>query len=324
MPGRMREDRRHVSAASRSSVLFLPIVRLSVLLRFGLFFLVFLLWDWPGGSWGWAVSAVDDARSALETTWSRLIVEADRLHLPTKFLKRMPADFIRFEFDDLRAYAAEYHPGDHRMVLNRSLSFNAAGAVLKPLRAMTHQELQVLYHELFHAYMDYLTTLEEQKGEAGGTPELLRFARRQQACRYGAVAIVPLAQRPHETEVRYLTESESWEALNETWAVFIGWAIWTQLEIQGKHHGRPERQKEQWAERLKAAFSHGEFRGYYVPQDAEERRVAQKRFLGKPSQLSWTEAEVLMTQVLDFSEEFVRWLKGSQKVSIADGAPASC
>ncbi|MCP9472384.1 MAG: hypothetical protein NNA30_06610 [Nitrospira sp.] len=260
----------------------------------------------------------------MESTWSRLIVEADRLHLPTKFLKRMPADFIRFEFDDLRTYAAEYHPGDHRMVLNRSLSFNAAGAVLKPLRAMTHQELQVLYHELFHAYMDYLTILEERGGEAGGTPELLRFARRQQMCRYGAVAIVPLAQRPHETEVRYLTESESWEALNETWAVFIGWAIWTQLEIHGKHHGRPERQKEQWAERLKAAFSHGEFRGYYVPHEAEERRVAQKRFLGKSSQLSWGETEVLMTQALDFSEELVKWLKGSQKVSMADEAPASC
>lgn len=324
MPGCMGRDRRRVSAASRSSVLFQPIVRLSVLLRFGLFLLVFGWGEWPGGSWAGAVSAVGDGRSASESTWSRLIVEADRLHLPTKFLKRMPADFIRFEFDDLRTYAAEYHPDDHRMVLNRSLSFNAAGAVLKPLRAMTHQELQVLYHELFHAYMDYLTTLEEQGGEAGGTPELLRFARRQQACRYGAATIVPLAQRPHETEVRYLTEPESWEALNETWAVFIGWAIWTQLEIQGKHHGRTERQKEQWAERLKTAFSHGEFRGYYVPQDAEERRVAQKRFLGKPSQLSWGEVEVLMAQVLDFSEELVKWLKRSQKVWSDGETPASC
>lgn len=313
-----------MSVASRSSPLFRPVVRAVVLLRVGLFVLVFVWWGWLGGSWAEAGSAVGGDRSVSESTWSRLIIEADRLHLPTKFLKQMPEDFIRFEFDDLRTYAAEYHPGDHRLVLNRSLSFNAAGAALKPLRTMTHQELRVLYHELFHGYMDYLTTFEEQGGEGGEMPELLRFARRQQVCRYGTAAIVPLAQRPHEIEIRYLTESESWEALNETWAVFVGWVIWNQLEMREKYHGRPARQKEQWAERLKTAFAQGEFRGYYVPQDTEERRVAQKRFLGKPSQLSWREAEVLMSQVLDFSGESFRLLKRSHKASSANEPPASC
>ncbi|MFN3680819.1 MAG: hypothetical protein ACK4VP_02090, partial [Nitrospira sp.] len=135
-------------------------------------------------------SAVHGSRSVSATVWSRLIAEADRLRLPTTFLKQMPEGFVRFTFEDLRAYAAEYHPNDHLMVLNRSLSFNGAGAVLKPLQTMTAQELQVLYHELFHAYMDYLTTLEEP-GEVSGKrmPLLLQFARQQQRCRYGQVEI---------------------------------------------------------------------------------------------------------------------------------------
>src|SRR5262249_38709773 len=157
----------------------------------------------------------------------------ERLRLPTTFLKALPSDFIHFEFEDLRTYAAEYHPDEHRMVLNRSLSFNAAGRTLKPLGKMTHKELEVLYHELFHAYMDYLTVIEQQSTKTDeSSEEFLRFARVWQTCRYGAVEITPIVQRKDETESRYLTPGESWEALNETWAIFIGWAVWNQLEVQ--------------------------------------------------------------------------------------------
>ncbi|MCP9465348.1 MAG: hypothetical protein NNA25_11230 [Nitrospira sp.] len=280
---------------------------------------------WGGeaiGSLTEAGSAAHDGRSVSATVWSRLIAEADRLRLPTTFLKQMPEGFVRFAFEDLRTYAAEYHPGDHRMVLNRSLSFNGAGAVLKPLRTMTSQELQVLYHELFHAYMDYLTTLEEQG--KGTVPELLQFARRQQRCRYGQVAIAPLVQRPHDTEVRYLTESESWEALNETWAIFVGWMIWNHREIHTKHGTSREHHDVQWAERLKTAFSHGEFRGYYVPLDVEEQRIAPKRFLGQSSQLTWGEAEVLLLQVIGFPEKMVMKLKRISGLSNVSERVVSC
>ena len=256
-----------------------------------------------------AFSSEPMERAASSRQWERVLAEAEQLHLPTMFLKRVPPDFIRFEFDDLRAYAAEYHPGEHRMVLNRSLSFNAAGRMLKPLTKMTHKELEVLYHELFHAYMDYLASSVAHEGNAGSASnELMEFARTQQACRYGHVMIAPVAQRPDETEARYLTESESWEALNETWAVFIGWAIWHQLEVQrpGKE---PMHQRQylmdRWAQRLETAFQKGELRGYYVPNDADERRVTHKRFLAKASQLTWGEASVLMTQVLGFHDKFI-------------------
>ena len=269
----------------------------------------------------------DHGSSSAGSAWERVIVEAERLHLPTKFLQEIPADFIRFEFDDLRTYAAEYHPDEHRMVLNRSLSFNAAGRTLKPLGKMTHRELGILYHELFHAYMDFLTSSDARSaGPEIRSNELLAFARSQQVCRYTNVTIVPIAQRPHEVEPRYLTASESWEALNETWAVFIGWSIWNQLEVQQAGRGslwQYPRQQAQWVRRLEAAFLNGEFRGYYVPQDSSEQRIANKRFLAKQSQLSRGEAEILLSQVLGFTGEFIHSVKRSlRSLKITEVLPA--
>src|SRR5574342_1422725 len=167
-----------------------------------------------------------------ERMWRQLLIEAQALGLPTKFLKVVPPSFVRFEFDDLHSYAAEYHLGEHRMVLNRKLSFNRAGTTLRPLGRLTHTEISTLYHELFHAYLDYLVTVAETLPEAPSDP-LLALARTQQGCHYGAVLITPVVQRRSETEERFLSERESWEALNETWAVFVGWVVWNQLELSG-------------------------------------------------------------------------------------------
>ncbi len=155
---------------------------------------------------------------------------------------------------------------------------------------MTHKELEVFSHELFHAYMDYITVRDVQLGELGRDSEtLLRFAKEQQVCRYGEVMITPIVQRMDEVESRYLTEAESWEALNETWAVFVGWVVWNQLELRqqrGKSTFRGGQDAHQWIPRFKRAFENGEFRGYYVPEEPDERRLARKRYLAKSSQLS--------------------------------------
>lgn len=261
-------------------------------------------------------SATDRSEeSRAEQLWARLIDDAERFQLPTKFLKVLPPDFIHVEFDDLRTYVAEYHPGEHRMVLDRSLSFNAAGRGLKPLSKMAPKQLEVFYHELFHAYLDYLTVVDTQSDEAGRrSDELLYFARAQQACRYGEVQITPIVQRKNETESRYLTQAESWEALNETWAVFIGWAVWNQFEVQRKANQsifQDRRQASRWIQRFKTAFEGGEFRGYYVPEDPDERRLAQKRYLAQQSQLGLDEAVVLMDQVLGFQHDFIEQLTTS-------------
>ena len=270
-----------------------------------------LMWAQPAEA---SATTRNEERSA-EQMWVRLIEDAERFQLPTKFLKALSPGFIHIEFDDLRTYAAEYHPGEHRMVLDRSLSFNAAGRGIKSLSAMTPKQLEVLYHELFHAYLDYLTAIDARSDEVGRRADgVLHFARSQQACRYGEVQITPILQRKNETETRYLTQTESWEALNETWAVFIGWAVWNQLEVQRKAKRsmfQEPRQADRWMRRFKTALESGEFRGYYVPEDSDERRLAQKRYLAQQSQLGLNEAVVLMDQVLGFQHDFIEQLMTS-------------
>ncbi|MEK7235142.1 MAG: hypothetical protein AAB242_00885 [Nitrospirota bacterium] len=235
--------------------------------------------------------------------WTQLLSEAHQLGLSTKFLKAVPPSFVQFEFDDLRTYAAEYHLGEHRMVLNRALSFNGAGATLRPLGRLTHAEIETLYHELFHAYVDYLVTAAAASGGALPDP-VLAFARAQQDCRYGAVLITPVVQRKGETEERFLAERESWEALNETWAVFVGWIVWNQLELTtgaGQSIQRAGKSQDEWVRRLRIADREGTLRGYYEPEDPGERVVAQKRYLAAASRLSLREASVLMKDVMGFS-----------------------
>ncbi|HEU4686639.1 MAG TPA: hypothetical protein VFS39_19180 [Nitrospira sp.] len=233
--------------------------------------------------------------------WRQVVAEAQQLGLPVKFLKAVPSDFVTFEFDDLQAFAAEYHLEEHRMVLNRTLSFNAAGGTLRPLKRLTHSEIETLYHELFHAYMDYLASRD------GEPASLLSFAKAQQRCRYSAVLITPVVQRKAETEERYLTDRESWEALNEAWAVFVGWAVWSQLESMqatGKSIVKQGKAREAWLGRLKEADHEGKLRGYYEPENPEERAVTRKRFLAPESRLSQEEARRLMSDALGYPADF--------------------
>jgi hypothetical protein len=249
-----------------------------------------------------AIGAASDSTGHI---WKQITAEAQSLGLPIKFLRTVPPDFVSFEFDDLQAFAAEYHPSEHRMVLNRTLSFNVAGGTLRPLARLTHAEMETLYHELFHAYMDYLSTMDAQ----GHSDPFLDFAREQQRCRYGAVLINPVVQRKKETEERFLSERESWEALNEGWAVFVGWTVWTQLEMR---HGaefsinKPGKQRDAWLRRLEEADREGKLRGYYEPEDPGERSVTRKRFLAPASRLSSEEIGRVMSGPLEFSPDVVQ------------------
>jgi len=253
----------------------------------------------------------EEAVPSNERMWRHLLSEAQALGLPTKFLKGIPPGFVRFEFADLHSFAAEYHLEEHRMVLNRRLSFNEAGTTLRPLSRLTHTEISTLYHELFHAYLDYLVTGAEASPKAASDP-LLTFARAQQGCHYGAVMITPVVQRRAETEERFLSERESWEALNESWAVFVGWVVWNQLELSG-HGGsiqQPGRSLEEWVSRLKVAETEGNLRGYYEPEDPGERAVARKRYLAPASRVSEQEAMVLLKDIMESSPILLKRAKG--------------
>ncbi|MEO6554711.1 MAG: hypothetical protein ABIO96_09245 [Nitrospiraceae bacterium] len=259
------------------------------------------------------VGMSEERLSSADRMWGQLLSEAQALGLPTKFLRAVPPSFVQFEFDDLHSYAAEYHPGAHRMVLNRALSFNGAGATLRPLGRLTHAEIQTLYHELFHAYIDYLVTAAEAAPDVALDP-VLAFARAQQRRHYEAVMITPVVQRKGETEERFLTERESWEALNETWAVFIGWIVWNQLELtsrEGRSIQKSGESQDEWVSRLSSADREGTLRGYYEPEDSGERAVAQKRYLAFASRLSEQEAMVLMKNVLEFPPNLLARARGA-------------
>ena len=255
----------------------------------------------------------EDRPPSTERMWRQLLGEAQSLGLPTKFLKAVPPSFVQFEFDDLHSYAAEYHLGEHRMVLNRALSFNGAGATLRPLGRLTHVQVETLYHELFHAYIDYLVMAAEASPE-GALHPVLAFARVQQVCHYGAVLITPVVQRKGETEERFLTERESWEALNETWAVFVGWIVWNQLELTSstaRSIQKSGKSQDEWVSRLRSADREGILRGYYEPDDPGERAVARKRYLAPASRLSEQEVAVLMKNVIDFSPSLLARARGA-------------
>ena len=244
--------------------------------------------------------------------WMQLTREAQALGLPTQFLNAIPPSFVQFEFDELHSYAAEYRPGEHRMVLNRALSFNGAGATLRPLGRLTHAQIETLYHELFHAYIDYLVTVAQASPEKMSDP-VLAFARVQQDCHYGVVVITPVVQRKGDTEERFLTEQESWEALNETWAVFIGWAVWNQLEVTsgtGRSIQKSGKNQDEWIRRLKNADREGILLGYYEPEDSGEWAVARKRYLAPASRLSEQEVAVLMKNVIESSSSLLARARG--------------
>lgn len=252
--------------------------------------------------------------------WTALIGQAERLGLPTRFLRVVPPDFFTLEFGDLRTFAAEYHPEEHRMVLNRALSFNTAGGVLKPLAKMTHREVGTLYHELFHAYMDYLAALPDKSGLAPDEARLTAFARQQAQCRYQSVTITPLAQKKTITEPRLLSEKESWEALNETWAVFVGWAIWAKLEV-GEGRKPSARQENgmtvRFSNLLKKADHDGDLLGYYEPEDQAERAMTHKRYLSPAHKISPQEVTVLLEVLFGESPREAARLSGVMNPSRA-------
>lgn len=278
---------------------------------------------------GQARAETGAALSDSSRLWGTLLAEAKKLNLPTQFLEQIPAQFVVFEFEDLHAFAAEYHPAEHRMVLDRSLSLNAAGRTLRPLGRLTHKELETLYHELFHAYMDFV---EQARQLSAAQASLMAFAREQQQCRYQHVLITPVLQKKDLKEERFLSETESWEALNETWAVFVGWAIWTQLEVEKKGPGAPRSSGRPlnvsgWIARLIQAEQRAILSGYYEPEDPNEKMMARKRFLAPDFRLSSPELLLLMKNVLGSSADMIHQaelaLEGAGLVPAARGACAA-
>ena len=260
--------------------------------------------------------------------WPALLQQAETLGLPTGFLTHIDPAFVNITFEDLRTYAAEYHPEDHRMILNMRLSFNEAGGALADLARMTHHDLALLYHELLHAYLDYLYADTHPTPLTTTDQQVLDFANSQMACHYRFVRINPIRQLKSATELRFLSDQDSWEVMNETWAVFVGWVLWTKLELfDGKLSDSTWTPAliEQWTDRLEKAVESGELLGYYEPDDPEERKVARKRFIAPSNGLTPQDVEHLLTKVLQEPAELVEASKAVfEQYQIGLEPPPSC
>ena len=268
------------------------------------------------------------AQTKSQHPWPALVEQAEARGLPTEFLKEINPTFVTVVFEDLRTYAAEYHPEDHRMILNMRLSFNKAGGVLAELNRMTHHDLGLLYHELFHAYLDYLFSAKDPQTLSPTAQTILQLANEQLQCHYRFVRINPIRQRKAATELRFLSKEDAWEVLNETWAVFVGWAVWTKLEIfKGNVESaswNAETVKE-WSKRLTQASQSGELLGYYEPDDPEERRVARKRFIAPSNGMTPKDVEQILTDILQLPTEVVQASTAViEQVQGKAEAPPSC
>jgi hypothetical protein len=256
-----------------------------------------------------AIGADPPAKQAqVPNPWPALIQQAEELGLPTTFLKHIDPNFVTVVFEDLRTYAAEYHPPEHRMILNMRLSFNQAGGSLADLGRMTHHDLGLLYHELFHAYLDFIYSAPDPKALPPEAQQLLSFANEQLTCHFRFVRINPIRQRKLATELRFLSKEDAWEVLNETWAVFVGWSIWTKLELFQENLNTAQWSPDlltEWSNRLQQANQTGELLGYYEPDDPEERRVARKRFIAPSNGLTPKGVELLLAGIIEEPPELI-------------------
>lgn len=262
------------------------------------------------GDGGQAIASENSGNNPTQSSpWPDLVRQAEAIGLPTGFLHEIDPTFVTVEFADLHTYAAEYHPEDHRMILNLRLSFNKAGGALMSLDRMTYHDLSLLYHELLHAYLDYIFYGPNPSTLSPQAKQVLAFANEQLNCHYRLVRIKRVRQRPEAMDVRWLSEDDAWEVLNETWAVFVGWGIWTKLELfhEKETFGQWTPQlMEEWGKRLTAANQSGELLGYYEPDDPKERMIARKRFLAPSHGMTPQGAKLLLEVILEEPDDIVR------------------
>jgi hypothetical protein len=261
--------------------------------------------------------------------WARLTKEAAAMGLPFRFLRLLPREFVKLEFADLKNVAAEYHPDGHRMVFHLNLSEGNLGKRLRSLRQIGNHDLATIYHELFHAYFDYV---DFASGTPRMTPQGARLygeAKRFAACRYSVVEISPTAVqksalRKGRFETRRISEREGWDALNETWGVFVGWAIWHKLEATDRLNPATRwdwETVEDYLDRLETAYVNGEMAGYFEPANQVERRGIPRWYLAPSHAISAPEVSLLLEVILDEAPGMARlaahWVSASQDQTTA-------
>ena len=247
--------------------------------------------------------------------WRRLVTGLVRMGLPSTFLRLLPVEFVKLHFGELKNAAAEYHPDGHRMIFHTNLSVEGQGRRFRPVAEIASQDLATIYHELFHAYFDYVDFAASTPKMDPRGARLHAEAKRLLTCRYTMVEVVvgpPQKGRQHKSRVepRRLTESEGWDALNETWGVFVGWAIWNRLETTDRLGRRWDWDAiEGFLDRLDEAYQNGDISGYYEPVDVDARKVMPRWYLAPSHAISAPEIALLLDVILDEPPGMVELVK---------------
>ena len=260
-----------------------------------------------------------------KTEWARFVREISSLRFPSRFLRLLPPEFVTLEFAELKGAAAEYHPAGHRMIFSLALSDGGHGRGFRPLREIGNQDLATIYHELFHAYFDYIDFAAGRPRMPSEAARLHTEAKRLVACRYTLVEIdigphLKTPQRKVRVEPRRLSESEGWDALNETWGVFVGWAVWNKLEVTDRFTHRWDwARTERFWDRLEEAYQAGFFTGYFEPMPLEARRAIPRWYLAPSSAISLPEIALLLEVILDetpaMAQLAVQWVGSEDRAS---------
>ena len=132
-------------------------------------------------------------------------------------------------------------------------------------------------------------------------------AKRLLACRYTVVDVVAgPVQKAHQRNSRFerrrLSESEGWDALNETWGVFVGWAVWSKLEATNRLRTSWEWEAvEDFWNRLAEAYDERILTGYFEPADPQARHVLPRVYLAPSDAISLPEIVLLLEVILEES-----------------------
>jgi len=112
-------------------------------------------------------------------------------------------------------------------------------------------------------------------------------------------------------EPRRLSESEAWDALNETWGVFVGWAIWNKLETTDRWQVAWDWDAlEGFWNRLADAYEDGIFTGYFEPADPQARQVLPRLYLAPTDAISLPEIALLLEVILEETRPMARMAVG--------------
>ena len=154
-------------------------------------------------------------------------------------------------------------------------------------------------------------------------------AKRFVACRYTMVEISPTAIqkgafRKGKFEKRRISEREAWDALNETWGVFVGWEVWNKLEVTDRLNPALRWNwdvLEEFLDRLEAAQANGDLTGYFEPANQAERRGIPRWYLAPSHAISAPEVmlllEVILGETPGMAQLMVHWISAYPNSSVA-------